>query len=389
MSENRPLRVLSIAHTAVSRAAGRLRYHPFADRADFYVDLVVPAEWKQFGRVLTADPGDDPGVRMRVLPIVLSSAGPASWYLHMYPRLGRVIREKDPDVVHLWEEPWSLVALQACLLKGRAALVLEVDQNILKRLPPPFETIRRWVLARTDHILSRSPDATAVVRATGYTGPVTEIGYGVDAETFRPLAGGNAAVEKTAALRVGYVGRLVVEKGLDDALEAVAASSVPVELALMGEGPHEAALRARIAALGLADRVSLRGWGAPQEVASFIRGLDALVLLTRTTPIVKEQFGRVIIEAQGCGVPVIGSTCGAIPSVIGDGGWVVPESDPTDLARLFETLAADPALIATAARAALANVEARYTYQAVADTLARGWAAAAESRSAGLARGRR
>lgn len=380
MSDPRPLRVLSIAHTAVSRAAGRLRYHPFAERRDLDVHLVVPARWRQFGRTLLADPGDDAGVRLHIRPIVLADAGPMSWYLHLYPRLSRLIAEIDPDVVHLWEEPWSLVALQACRARRRAALVLEVDQNILKKLPFPFETIRRRVLARTDHVLSRSPDATAVVRACGYTGPATEIGYGVDEATFRPLGPEPAPGTKAAAarLRIGYIGRFVVEKGLDDALDALAAAAVPVELALMGEGPHEAALRERVERLGLADRVSWRGWGPPEAVADFMRGCDALILLTRTTRAVKEQFGRVIIEAQGCGVPVIGSTCGAIPSVVADGGWIVPESDPTALARLLETLAGDPAAITRAATAARANVAARFTNRAVADTLARAWFAAAE-----------
>ncbi len=87
-------------------------------------------------------------------------------------------------MIHLWEEPWSIVALQATRLRGDAALVLEVDQNILKRLPPPFEAIRRYVLRRTDLVLSRSPDATAVVRACDYEGPARPIGYGVDQAVF-------------------------------------------------------------------------------------------------------------------------------------------------------------------------------------------------------------
>ena len=105
-----------------------------------------------------------PGIPVHILPIWFAWGGPAHWYLHLYPGLGRRIRDLRPDVIHLWEEPWSLVALQAALLRKGAALVLEVDQNILKRLPPPFEAIRRYVLRATDHILSRRPDATAVGR---------------------------------------------------------------------------------------------------------------------------------------------------------------------------------------------------------------------------------
>lgn len=381
MSSARRLRILSIAHSAVSRDAGRLRYYPLAGREDVDVHLVVPAVWHQFGRTIVADPSDDPGMSIHVMPIRLPRAGPMSWYLHFYPGLRSIIRKVDPDVIHLWEEPWSVVAMQARLLKGRAAMVLEVDQNILKRLPPPFELMRRHVLANTDHILSRSSDATAVVRARGYCGPVTPIGYGVDLATFRPDVTPALPPAVRPDFRIGYVGRLVVEKGLDDALDAMARAATPITLALMGEGPHEAHLKRRVADLGLTGRVSFRGWGKPSDVASFLRSLDAMILLTRTTSAVREQFGRVITEAQACGVPVIGSAGGAIPDVVGDGGWIVPESDPHALADLIDALAQDPTGMHARAAAARANVMSRFTYQAVADHLVAACRAAAATKS--------
>ena len=378
MSDKAPLRIVSIAHPAASSEAGRLRYRYLAAKNNIDLHLVMPAVWKEFGRTMVAEPPAAEDFSIHVLPIRLPQAGPVKWYLHFYPALGLLLRELDPDVVHLWEEPWSIVALQAQLLRKRAALVLEVDQNILKRLPPPFEAIRKFVLRRTDHILSRSRDATAVVRARGYTGPVTPIGYGVDLATFAPRAAAPNGVGN-GSLRIGYVGRLVEEKGLDDALEAIARTISPVALSIMGEGPDERRLRARVQQLGLSGRVDLRGWGPPQEVAGFLRQLDALVLLTRTTKGVREQFGRVIIEAQACGVPVIGSTCGAIPDVVGAGGWIVPERDPGSLRQLLDALAVDPARVQAKATAARANVLARFSYDAVAAAIENACRAAARN----------
>jgi glycosyltransferase involved in cell wall biosynthesis len=368
VSSRSPLRIVSIAHPATSSEAGRLRYRHLAANGKVDLHLVIPAVWKEFGRTIVAEPQPGENFSVHILPIRLPQAGPMKWYLHYYPALRRLLREIDPDVIHLWEEPWSVVALQAQMLRGRAGLVLEVDQNILKRLPPPFEAIRKFVLKRTDHILSRSPDATAVVRARGYAGPVTPIGYGVDLATFAP--GSEAAMSPgVGPFRIGYVGRLVAEKGLDDALEAMARTALPVTLSIMGEGPHETHLRQHAHQLGLSERVDFRSWGPPQEVAAFLRGLDSLVLLTRTTNAVREQFGRVIIEAQACGVPVIGSTCGAIPDVVGAGGWIVPECDPESLRGLLDELAADPGLVRARAGAARANVQARFTYDAVATAI--------------------
>ncbi|WP_410053210.1 glycosyltransferase [Bradyrhizobium sp. SZCCHNR2026] len=376
-----PIRIVSIAHTAASSEAGFLRYRSLAARTNIDLHLVMPAVWKEFGRTIVAEPPRAEGFSIHVLPIRLPQAGPMKWYLHFYPALRHLLSEIDPDVIHLWEEPWSVVALQAQLLRRRAAVVLEVDQNILKRLPPPFETIRGFVLGRTDHILSRSPDATEVVRACGYTGPVTPIGYGVDLATFVPSAE-PVSTPRTRPLTIGYVGRLVEEKGLDDALDAIAQATSPVLLNIMGEGPDEVRLRRRAKALGLGDCVTFRGWGSPQKVASFLQELDALVLLTRTTKAVREQFGRVIIEAQACGIPVIGSSGGAIPDVVREGGWIVPERDPESLRQLLDRLAADPAVLRAKASAARANVLARFTYDAVATAIEAACRAAASDRAA-------
>jgi glycosyltransferase involved in cell wall biosynthesis len=382
VSDGSRLKILSIAHAAVSRDAGRLRYYPLAGRDDVDIHLVVPAVWHQFGRTIVADPSDDAGMTVHVLPIRLPRGGPMSWYLHFYPGLGRLIRDLKPDVIHLWEEPWAIVSLQARVLKGAAALVMEVDQNILKRLPPPFEFIRKQVLQNTDHVLSRSPDATSVVRAKGYIGPVTPIGYGVDLSNFHPAVEPSMPRAVRPDFRIGYVGRLVEEKGLDDALDAIAQTEAPVSLAIMGEGPYEGQLRQRVAELGLTDKVTFRGWGTPADVAAFLRSLDAMVLLTRTTKSVREQFGRVIVEAQACGVPVIGSQSGAIPDVVGDGGWIIPERDPAALAKQLDAIMADPQSLRAHGLAAQSNVKNRFTYAAVADALVSACMAAATRKRA-------
>ena len=367
MPENPPMKILSIAHTAVRNDAARFRYSRLSARHNVEVHLVVPAVWKEFNRTIHADPAKNDGFTLHVLPIRLSHVGPFGWYLHFYPGLGNLLRELKPDVIHLWEESWSLIALQARILRENAALVLEVDQNLLKRLPPPFQTIRKEVLHHTDHLLARSLDAAAVARACGYTGAATQIGYGVDKGTFFP--GGHIPRSDSGPLRVGYVGRLIEEKGIDDALVAIAQFQGPISLLIMGEGPYEGRLRRRSAELGLLDKVTFRGWGEPPDVASAMRELDVLVLLTRTTRSVREQFGRVIIEAQACGVPVIGSDSGSIPDVVGKGGWIVPGRDPSGVARLLQSIAANPDLRIAASDAARDNVDSRFTYDDVAEAL--------------------
>ena len=222
-----------------------------------------------------------------------------------------------------------------------------------------------------------------VVRARGYDGPVSPIGYGVDLTTFSSASSIRRRCDVDRPFAIGYVGRLVEEKGLDDALDAMAMSGDAGHSAHHGRGaPRSEASRADRRARALIERVSFRGWGSPSDVADFLRSLDALVLLTRTTSAVKEQFGRVIIEAQACGVPVIGSTCGAIPDVVGDGGWIVPERDPHALRTLLNQIAIDPALVRAKGLAARSNVQARFTYEAVATAIETACRAAADATGA-------
>jgi glycosyltransferase involved in cell wall biosynthesis len=81
-------------------------------------------------------------------------------------------------------------------------------------------------------------------------------------------------------------------------------------------------------------------------------------------------------------VPVIGSTCGAIPDVVGDGGWIVPERDPKALRELLDKIAGDAALVRAKGFAARGNVQARFTYDAVATALLSACRAEAEARNA-------
>ncbi len=376
MANQQKLRVLSIAHPAVKTSIGRLRYRELTRATDLDVHLVVPDRWRENDKIYEPDPGGDAGYTLHIEKAALTYLPKVQWYAHFYPRLRSLVDKLAPDVIHLWEEPWSLVAFQASRLARDAALVLEVDQNILRRLPFPFEAIRRRVLQRTDFILSRSRDATSVVRNCGYVGPVSSIAYGVDQTVFTPKPGADVDPSRSPLL-IGYCGRLVVEKGLDDVLDAMKIANVPVKLSIMGDGAYAGSLRSRVQSEGLSNRVDFLPWKSPHGVAEFFQAQHASILMSRTARTWREQFGRTIIESQSSGTPVIGSTSGSIPDVIGNGGWVVAEQNPVELAALLGRLSADGGEIVARRAAGLANVSTRYTYDIVAQDLADGWRAAA------------
>jgi glycosyltransferase involved in cell wall biosynthesis len=286
--------------------------------------------------------------------------GPAKWYLHWFADLGRLLETLKPDVIDLWEEPWSLLAAQVSFLRDRvlptASLVIETEQNIFKNLPPPFEWFRRYSLARADFCIGRNREAVEVIRKKHFKGPAAIVGNGVDTDLF--CAQDKAACRKAAGLSgfvVGYAGRLVPEKGLELLLEAVRRIPGQRCLWVSGDGP----MRDRLLAEPF---VKWAGQVPREDLPKFYGALDVLVLPSQTTPAWKEQFGRVLVEAQACGISVLGSDSGAIPEVVGSAGLIFPENDLEGLEVLLNRFRCEPELPQCFSLAAKRQVESLYSW---------------------------
>src|SRR5205814_2808548 len=124
-------------------------------------------------------------------------------------------------------------------------------------------------------------------------------------------------------------------------LEACARLRTDYFLLIVGAGPEAAAMRARILELGLQEHVDLRRSVPSRDMPALLQGMDALVLPSLSRPNWTEQFGRILVEAMACGIPVVGSTSGEIPNVVGEAGIIVPEGDVEALTAAIERLVAD------------------------------------------------
>jgi glycosyltransferase involved in cell wall biosynthesis len=140
---------------------------------------------------------------------------------------------------------------------------------------------------------------------------------------------------------------------------------------LVGSGSEETALKRQIAEAGITDICVFTGSVPHREAGDYMRCLDAFVLPSKTMPNWKEQFGRVIIEAMACQVPVIGSDSGQIPHLIQEtgGGLVFPESSPVALAAHLQTLIQNPEIHNHLGKTGREAVCSRYTYEAIAAQL--------------------
>jgi glycosyltransferase involved in cell wall biosynthesis len=119
---------------------------------------------------------------------------------------------------------------------------------------------------------------------------------------------------------------------------------------LVGNGPDRSKLEAMAQGLGVSARVRWVPWVDSGKVAEYINAFDVLALPSRTRWNVKEQFGRVLVEAMSCETCVVGSDSGEIPNVVGDAGLIFHEGDERQLAARLQQLMDDPSLSETLRR---------------------------------------
>jgi len=338
-----------------------------ARAADVELVVVVPPSWREPGvGKIPLERMHTHGYRLISRPIALNG----HFHLYFWRGLGDLLRRERPDILHIDEESFNVSTFQAMRLGVRlgARCLFFNWANIYRPLPPPFSWIERYNLALAAYAVAGNHEAADILRRKGYRGPLRVIPqFGVDEEAFRPgqPSRHRGPGERGEGLTVGYAGRLLPQKGLLDLLEAVA--GLPqARLLLIGRGNLEGTLRARAAQDDLRGRVEFLGQVPSRELPDLYRQLDVLVLPSRTMPNWKEQFGRVLIEAMACGVAVVGSDSGEIPSVIGDAGLIFPEGDSAALRRQLLRLQSDPDLRAELGRRGREKVLAHYTQEHIA-----------------------
>jgi glycosyltransferase involved in cell wall biosynthesis len=213
-------------------------------------------------------------------------------------------------------------------------LVLTVWETILFR--DTFRAFRgrayrRQALEQADLFLAATERARECLLLEGADAERIEVSYpGVDVERFRDAH----AAQRDEHLIVSP-GRLVWEKGHYDVVRALAKLGGLVRLLIVGEGPERDRLLRYAADLGLGGRVEIRSV-AHAEMPSVFASASCVELGSLSIPLWEEQFGMVLAEALAAGAPILASTSGAIPEVLGESAELFAPGDWVELARLLE-----------------------------------------------------
>ena len=355
-------RLLVVSHPAVLGVNQEV-YRELARRG-WEVTIVVPARWRSEYSGADIEPQALAGLETALRPIPVALRGRPQRHFYLTSCRARCL-EARPDVAFLEAEPFSIPAAQWGFTLSRLGVPFGVQayENIDRDLPPPVRWLRSRVLRRAAFVAARSDTAARLVRAWGAEGEVALAPPAVPLWDSIPPAG-------ERDFTVGYAGRLIQSKGLADLLAAVRRLDPPVELVLIGNGEMRAQLEGQPIP---GSRVRVIDGLRHEEIPSGYAQIDVLVLPSRTTPTWKEQFGRVIIEALWCGVPVVGSDSGEIPWLIGltGGGLVFAEGDSEGLARRLAELREQPELRRRLVEAGRAAVERLFSVPAATDSLER------------------
>lgn len=364
------LKVLSIPEPYRAGYDDVRRCSTVAAQGGIEITVLLPEGTKNYG-------ADTHGVRVLTESVRHGALLPISSNLRgaIYPRLGAVLRETRPDVIHIDAPPGSALAQTAVRLRGRASLVLECEDQAF---PPKFlpswiiHFAERRVLSAADFVLARHYDTLNWARTRGFSGPGAVVAYGMKAVLTHSTIG---RVGRVPGPALGYVGALSQESGVVELVEAVAACRVPLSLTMFGQGPLCEELSDRVAALRISDRVHIvDSWSD-----TWVQPVDVVVLTAQHGGC--KPVDRQVAEMQALGIPVIAFGVPGGRELVGDAGWYVTKGDAGLLLHLLHQLAARPEEVLRAQAACIPHVQWRANLDVVGAELARAFMRARQSRA--------
>jgi glycosyltransferase involved in cell wall biosynthesis len=218
------------------------------------------------------------------------------------------MREVDPDAVHIATEGTLGVAVRAWLKRRRMPFTTSFHTLFPQYLKPRFgvpESVTyawlRWFHGASAATMYSTRTLHDLLAAQGFS-RLEQWVRGVDTRFFRPIDPVRLDLPRPVQL---YVGRLAVEKTLEDFLDL----GTPGSKVLVGDGPQRAELEARYP-----DAHFLGTYQGDELVAHYCAA-DVFVFPSRT-----DTLGLVMLEAMACGIPVAGFPVMGPKDVVADSG---------------------------------------------------------------------
>jgi glycosyltransferase involved in cell wall biosynthesis len=216
-------------------------------------------------------------------------------------------------------------------------------------------------LQRADALIS---DGWAAKQLPSMIGrPVDDVLKGVDVDTFTP-DGPNVRAEYGLSAKkvILCVTRLVPIKNLPMMLDAVArlrATRSDVVLAVVGEGPQQPVLEARVRELGIGDAVKFIGYVPQDNTAAWYRSADVFALSSDF-----DNSPNVVLEAMACGLPIVSTDVGGLREYVTApaNGLLTPKGDAHAFAAALQEFLEDDELARATGRFNRRDAVARFSW---------------------------
>ena len=270
--------------------------------------------------------------------------------LALTPRIRRDLAQYRPNIIHIASP--DIVAHRAVSWARRhdvaaiASIHTRFDTYLsyyhLEVLEPAARAIMRRLYRRCDAIVAPAESTAAVLRAQRMNRDISIWTRGVDREQFHPgrrdMAWRRGLGIADDELIVLFLGRVVMEKGLDvfaDAVDALAERKVRHRVLVIGEGPARPWFEQRM------PKAMFIGHQLGDDLARGLASGDVFL-----NPSITEAFGNVTLEAMACGLPVVAAVATGATSLVRDRetGTLVEPSDAEGFADAIEAYAKDPEL---------------------------------------------
>jgi len=283
--------------------------------------------------------------------------------LALTARIRRDLAEFDPNIVHIsspdtvahravsWARRRNITAIASIHTRFETYLAY----YHMEILEPVVRAIMRRLYRRCDAIVAPAESTAAVLRAQRMNRDISIWSRGVDRKQFHPgrrnMKWRRSIGIPDDALAVSFLGRLVMEKGLDqfaDAMDALAERKIKYRVLVIGDGPARAWFEQR-----LPDAVFI-GQQVGNDLARALASSDVLL-----NPSITEAFGNVTLEAMACGLPVVASVATGATNLVRDGetGILVEPCDADGFADALVAYAKDPELRRRHGEAGLADAQ--------------------------------
>lgn len=249
---------------------------------------------------------------------------------------------------------WYPEGLLALLAGHRNVVLLAHGAELLASRVAALSSTRAWVRRRVLQaarlVIANSHYTADLVRRVADRARVAALPLGVDPTTFSPgdVDAARAELGITSRLVVSTVARVQPFKGHDTIIHALGRLPAEVRRELTyfvaGRGPHTDALRALTRSLGVEQQVVFGGLVPEASLPQVYRASSLFCLMTRSEARAVEGFGLALLEAQSCGVPVLGTNLGGIPDALADGetGFLLAPHDVEGVEHHLLRLARDP-----------------------------------------------